>query len=265
MSEFTIRFISSLILIPFVIVIVWAGSYWFIGFVAIITIIVGYEWFSLCNITDPLAMFLFLLLGPFISIAFITVGFYAAIIVLILFLIISTLISDKYISNKVWTFVGLFYLGLPTLSIITLRSDSQFGLQGVMFLLVMVWLSDIGGYIFGRLLGGPKLAPVISPGKTWAGSFGAVLLHVGFAFISLLILKYELPMNIIVLAVIISISSQLGDLFESYVKRIFNKKDSGSIIPGHGGLLDRIDGLLIASTVMIVIFFIQTGALLLWP
>ena len=72
-------------------------------------------------------------------------------------------------------------------------------------------------------------------------------------------------MNIIVLAVIISISSQLGDLFESYVKRIFNKKDSGSIIPGHGGLLDRIDGLLIASTVMIVIFFIQTGALLLWP
>ena len=70
-------------------------------------------------------------------------------------------------------------------------------------------------------------------------------------------------MNIIVLTIIISISSQFGDLFESYVKRIFNKKDSGSIIPGHGGLLDRIDGLLIASIVMIVILFIQTGALLL--
>lgn len=263
MSEFTQRFMSSIILVPFVLIIVWVGSYWFIGLVTVITVVAGYEWLRLCNITDPLAKFLLLLLGPFIAIAFIIVGYSAGIIVLTLYLIISFLISDKYLSNKVWTLIGLLYLGLPTLSIFILRSESEFGLQGIIFLFVMVWLSDAGGYIFGRLFGGPKLAPIISPGKTWTGSFGALLLPICFTYFSLFTVKYELPMNIIVLAIIISISSQFGDLLESYIKRVFNKKDSGSIIPGHGGLLDRIDGLLIASIVMIVILITKTGILLL--
>ena len=265
MSEFYVRFISSIILIPLVLIILWVGSYWFLGLITLITVIAGYEWSRLCNITYPLSKFLLLLLGPFIIIAFVIGGFSVGIIVFILFLIISVLTIDKNIINKVWTFMGLFYLGLPALSIAVLRSDSHFGLQGVLFLFVMVWLTDVGGYVFGRFLGGPKLAPLISPGKTWAGSFGAVILPVGFAYVVFLNINYELPIDIVLCAIIISISSQFGDLFESCIKRIFNKKNSGNLIPGHGGLLDRIDGLLMASTVMIIILISKTGTLLLWP
>ena len=117
MSEFYVRFISSIILIPFVLITVWVGSYWFLGLITLITVIAGYEWSCLCNITYPLTKFLLLFLGPFIIIAFVIEGISGGIIVFTLFLIISVLTIDKNIRNKAWTFMGLVYLGLPALSI----------------------------------------------------------------------------------------------------------------------------------------------------
>ena len=121
-----------------------------------------------------------------------------------------------------------------------LRLDGHAGLRNTLFLLLVVWASDVGAYLAGRLVGGPKLAPRISPGKTWSGGIGGlcasalvgVCFGSGFAVFA---------------AVLLAVVSQLGDLAESAVKRGFGVKDSGHTIPGHGGLLDRVDGLIVAA------------------
>tara|TARA_B100001123_G_C14423431_1_gene675616 strand:- start:8 stop:436 length:429 start_codon:yes stop_codon:yes gene_type:complete len=131
--------------------------------------------------------------------------------------------------------------------------NNFFGLEYVLFLFIMVWMTDIGAYFVGSLFGGPKLVPSISPQKTWSGAFGGLLFSLVSAIILYNILENKTSQTLLFLAVILSIVAQIGDLFESWVKRRFNKKDSGSIIPGHGGILDRIDGLLTSAPIMLLI------------
>jgi phosphatidate cytidylyltransferase len=118
----------------------------------------------------------------------------------------------------------------------------------MIFLLAVVWSSDIGAYLAGRLIGGPKLAPRISPGKTWSGAAGGVaaVLAVGVAAAAL----WPVPAApVVAAAAVLGVAAQAGDLLESAVKRHFGVKDSGRLIPGHGGLLDRLDGLMAAGLV----------------
>lgn len=141
-----------------------------------------------------------------------------------------------------WVLLGIIYTSPPILFVPFIRSADD-GLLYVIFLFGVVGATDIGGYFAGRLIGGAKLAPSVSPNKTWAGVFGGlgsalvcglVFVLIGFSPITLLG------------ALFLSVISQLGDLFESWTKRRFGVKDSGSWVPGHGGLLDRLDGLLLA-------------------
>ena len=117
----------------------------------------------------------------------------------------------------------------------------------VFFLVMTVWGTDIGAYAAGRMIGGKKLAPAISPGKTWAGVFGGMALGAlaGFATASAFGARH-LPVYIGV-AIVTSLVAQIGDLFESWIKRRVGVKESGDLIPGHGGILDRIDGLIFAA------------------
>jgi len=135
---------------------------------------------------------------------------------------------------------GLFYLGLACIAIIFLRE--QGGLIVTLWTLSMVWATDIGAYFSGKTIGGPKLAPTFSPNKTWAGLIGglicAMLVSTGFA------LQTTLPLTIIPLAAGLAVVAQLGDLYESWLKRRADVKDSSNLFPGHGGALDRLDGLL---------------------
>jgi len=140
--------------------------------------------------------------------------------------------------------LGIPYLAPGILTLWWLRADDAAGLSNVLFLLAIVWASDIGAYASGRLFGGPKLAPSISPGKTWSGAAGGLIaaLAVPICF------SLGLPTTRgLVVAACLGITSQAGDLLESAIKRHFGVKDSGRLIPGHGGLLDRIDGLLVAA------------------
>jgi phosphatidate cytidylyltransferase len=139
-------------------------------------------------------------------------------------------------------FLGLIVLFVFLLSLLRIYNYEEFNLT-FLWLIVLTWLSDIGGYIFGKLFGGPKLTQ-ISPNKTWAGAIGSIILS-QFAFlIFFLNSNYKFNITIIFMQLFLSIIGQFGDILMSYVKRKNNKKDTSNFIPGHGGFLDRVDGLI---------------------
>ena len=139
-------------------------------------------------------------------------------------------------------FLGLIVLFVFLLSLLRIYNFEEFNLT-FLWLIVLTWLSDIGGYIFGKLFSGPKLTQ-ISPNKTWAGAIGSIILS-QFAFlIFFLNSDYKFNITIIFMQLFLSIIGQFGDILMSYVKRKNNKKDTSNFIPGHGGFLDRVDGLI---------------------
>ena len=138
--------------------------------------------------------------------------------------------------------LGLAYATAAMMSLAVLRS--LFGAVGVFFILAVVWCSDIGAYAAGRLVGGRRLAPSISPGKTWSGAAGGLVAAMAGGM-----LTAGINVSVLLIAAVLGVASQLGDLGESALKRRYGVKDSGRLIPGHGGLLDRLDGLMAAAVV----------------
>ncbi|MFT4279130.1 MAG: phosphatidate cytidylyltransferase [Rhodopseudomonas sp.] len=151
-----------------------------------------------------------------------------------------------------WTSAGLGYAAAALLASILIRLDPEHGFAALVLILLVVWGADIGGYFAGRTIGGPKLWPRVSPKKTWAGAIGglslSLLVGLGFGLAG-----FGKILPLLVLAAILSTASQLGDLLESAVKRRFGVKDSSHIIPGHGGLMDRLDGYVAAVVVAVLI------------
>lgn len=141
---------------------------------------------------------------------------------------------------------GVLYAGLPVVALIWLRDDPVYGLQAVLFILIAVVVTDIAAFVFGRLIGGPKLAPAISPNKTWSGFLGGIT-TAGLAAAGFAAWLGADPVKLGLAGIVLGILAQIGDLTESALKRSFRVKDSGTIIPGHGGIMDRIDGLVFAA------------------
>lgn len=151
------------------------------------------------------------------------------------------------LSETFWTLGGILYLA-PAAAMLMLMRESERGFADVLTLIALVAAIDIGAYFTGRALGGPKIAPAISPSKTWAGLLGGIL-----GALAVLILSARLSQavpawwQVLGLAVLAAVVAQAGDFFESWMKRRAGVKDSGKLIPGHGGLFDRVDGLIAVS------------------
>jgi phosphatidate cytidylyltransferase len=143
--------------------------------------------------------------------------------------------------NYIYLF-GLFILSVFFFSIIKIYNLQDYNLK-FLWLILIAWLTDIGGYIFGKLFGGLKLTK-ISPNKTWSGAFGSLILSQFACLIFFLDSNYILNFNIFLLQLLLSITGQIGDILMSYIKRLNDKKDTSNFIPGHGGFLDRVDGLI---------------------
>lgn len=161
----------------------------------------------------------------------------------------NQLITAKgHVPEKKWHFAGIAYVGAPCLALLYLREQ---GLPLTLWLFAVIWSLDIGAYFTGKTFGGPKLAPKISPGKTWSGLAGGVLsaMVIG-GLISVFAGGNSLHMTI--LASLLAVIAQIGDLFESWVKRHYGVKDSGNLIPGHGGILDRVDGLVPTAPILAI-------------
>ncbi len=164
-----------------------------------------------------------------------------------------------------WNALGPFYIGVPVVALVWLRTQDGGGRHLVVWLLFTVWATDTGAYFAGRLIGGPRLAPVVSPNKTWAGLIGgvacAVLVGLGIALVD----GRAPPMALLAAAgVILASIAQAGDLGESWIKRRFGVKDTSRLIPGHGGLFDRVDGLLAAASALALWQWATGGSILAW-
>lgn len=158
-----------------------------------------------------------------------------------------------------WAFAGVLYAGAALVPAVMLRGDPGFGLVAILWLFALVWAEDTGAYFAGRLIGGPKLAVAISPSKTWAGAIGGTIAGVaaGSAVVLAAGIAWQ-PVHLLV-AFVIVVAAQIGDLLESVVKRRFGVKDASTLIPGHGGMMDRIDGFLLAALAALLIGLLRGG------
>lgn len=158
-----------------------------------------------------------------------------------------------------WAMGGIFYAGIAFLGPAVLRRDPTLGFTAVLFVALTVWATDICAYAAGRAIGGPLLWPEISPHKTWAGAMGGVLGGVAAGTMVAYASGIGMLAAIGVIALLLSLLTQVGDLFESAVKRRFGAKDASYLIPGHGGLMDRLDGFLVAGFAGLLIGLIRAG------
>jgi phosphatidate cytidylyltransferase len=174
------------------------------------------------------------------------------------FLVIGTVFSFEWArrrnDNPAWHAIGVLYLGLPALALVSLRILPAQGIWYVVGLFLIVWSTDTGALVFGKLIGGKKIAPRLSPGKTWAGTIGGTITAVAVFSLFIAFFTFQWAAAL-AFAVGLSIVAHLGDLLESGIKRHFKTKDSGALIPGHGGMLDRVDSLLAASVVLALLVF----------
>jgi phosphatidate cytidylyltransferase len=251
------RVIAALVLAPLSIVIAYAGGFLWCLLVTFAAIGLYAEWLIVIGLGRSLRVIAAGLLP--LAAAGLCLGagrIDGAFLVLAIGIIAVALISPE---QRQWTVTGFCYAAAAAVASVLLRQDPSEGFVALMFVLLVVWASDTGGYFAGRGIGGPKLWPRVSPKKTWAGAVGgfvaSIMVAAGFALSG-----FGRTVPLLLLSSLLSVASQLGDLFESAVKRRFGVKDSSQIIPGHGGLLDRLDGFVAAVVVAAIFGFLRGGA-----
>lgn len=250
-----LRVVSALALAPIALAMVVMGGWGFVGFVEVAVALMALEWARLSSARfGPRA-------GWIAGVTVFAVGACSTLLVgldqptLALALLVggalcAAMLAAALKAPPLWIGVGVGYVGLPALAMLWLRSVPEHGLGALVWLFLVVWAADSAAYFTGRTLGGPKLAPTISPSKTWSGFWGGV---VGAAVVSLAVAWFLDATSLLVaagLAAVLAVVAQVGDLAESALKRRAGVKDSGQLIPGHGGILDRVDGLLFAAPVL---------------
>jgi phosphatidate cytidylyltransferase len=245
--ELRLRIVSGVILAAIVIVATWYGGLAFRLLASVISLLVYYEWSTIADLHGRDAQGNAIGWLGLVGIAAATLAGEPAYAVgaLVLF---GALTSALVVARRAswWLPGGLVYAGLTGIALSEIRDDDFRGFAVMLFVFATVWATDILAYFVGRAIGGPKLAPRISPGKTWSGAIGGAVAAViaGSAVIGHYFVGTGLRVALI--ALLLSICSQAGDLFESFVKRRFGVKDSSHLIPGHGGVMDRVDGLIFA-------------------
>jgi len=252
--DFRARLASAVVLIAIGLFGVYVGGFWTGVVAAIFAAVVHFEW---AGVTDGQQLSNAVYTGAVVG-ATLAAGL-GLILPAVLIAIIAALIS-LFIRRDPWQPGGILYASALGISVVALRLAPENGAAALIFLFAVVWATDTGAYFAGRLIGGPKLWPAVSPGKTWAGAIGGAIagVVVGLAVVAFL---QDVPVTpvLAIVALFLSIAGQLGDLFESSVKRRFGTKDSSHIVPGHGGMMDRLDSLVFASAFAVLIGWTHAG------
>lgn len=250
-------------MIPLAFLAIYAGGMWFQGVLMLGAAIMAWEWQHLCwGRFEPAGVLL--AIGGIGAAAL--GGSHPVWVWILLFFILvccSGFWLTRHRDKVVWSIVGACYVTVPILALAWLRLGSDNGLGLTLWLFVAVWATDTGAYVCGRMIGGPRMIPKVSPNKTWAGAIGGVVwaMMVGGLYA---VWSAHSVAGLVACSIVLSVIAQGGDLWESWVKRRFGAKDSGALIPGHGGLLDRVDGLLSAALFVAILCVLREEDVLLW-
>jgi phosphatidate cytidylyltransferase len=257
-GELALRVCSALVLVPLAVGTAYLGGWLFAVFWGLAAMGVLWEWTSLVARSDQRSVLMTGGASLALAVTLVATGhLLAAVIVLAISTLgVASLAPAKW---RTWIAAGVPYAGALGVAPIVLRSDSEDGFLAVIFLFAIVWTTDVVAYFTGRGVGGPKLMPQVSPKKTWSGAIAGTLAALLVAFALAKVAALTGLFAIAMLAIILSICAQAGDLFESFLKRRFDAKDSGYLIPGHGGLMDRLDGFVTASVVAALIGLLRGG------
>ncbi len=257
-SELALRVCSALVLVPLALATAYLGDWPFAVFWGIAAMGLLWEWTSLVAGTDRRFVLMTGAASLALALALVVSGHpLAAVIVLAIGTLAAASLAPA--ERRLWIAGGIPYAGALGLAPIVLRSDREDGFLAVIFLFAVVWTTDIAAYFIGRAAGGPKLVPQVSPNKTWSGAIGGTLAAVVVALALAKTAALAGLFAIAMLAIVLSVSAQAGDVFESFLKRRFGAKDSSHFIPGHGGLMDRLDGFVTASLVATLIALARGG------
>jgi phosphatidate cytidylyltransferase len=232
-------------MVPLALAAAWFGSPYLPALVALAAAGMGWEWARLSCLRSPVAVVL-IVLGPFVATCAMAFEKDAAAWLLAVVFAAGVALAEKDPRLRAWGAGATLWIALPCVALLWLDRGAG-GRERILYLFTVVWASDIGAYAFGRLLGGPKLAPALSPNKTWAGAIGGLVCAMLAGGVVAAALTAQPAAVLLAISAFVAIAAQLGDLAESFAKRRFNVKDSGGLIPGHGGLLDRLDSLLAAA------------------
>lgn len=261
------RVLTAAVLGPVALLCVWLGAHWWAALMALCVAGLAWEWVKLCGGSTRR------LPGAVVAPAVLIAGAAAVLgqpalglLILAVGAVVTWYAATRAVGARpLWLAFGVLYIGLAGVALIALRHDDLVGRDNVIFLFLVVWASDIAAYLAGRSFGGLKLAPRISPNKTWSGAIGGLIgasaVGLGTAF---LLGPGGSPARMVLVSAVLGIATQSGDMLESWIKRRFGVKDSSGLIPGHGGLLDRLDGVLAAAPLAALIGVASGPGVHLW-
>lgn len=258
-QDLGIRALSALVLIPIVLLDVWLGGVWYEIFVLLIGVLIAREWVRLALEDQDLQLALHVLAVLAAGILPFGPGFLAAAGVIAVAWALSLALSRAAGRTSIWPYLGIPYAAGATMALMVLGTDRDYGALAIVWLMAVIWAADSLAYFAGRTIGGPKLAPILSPKKTWAGLGGAVAGGVLAALAVGVLAGLPSLAMLGLLGGLLAVIGQAGDLFKSALKRFYGVKDAGQLIPGHGGVLDRVDGLVAAAMAAAVIGSLHSG------
>jgi phosphatidate cytidylyltransferase len=274
-NNLVLRIVSAAVMAPLAVLAAYLGGWSFALFWTVASIAVLWEWITL--VAGPNSLLMFSSCGSALAVAAMLATRerpIAAIFLVGLGALAATVFAPR--EQRRWITAGIGYSGVMLLAPMLLRgdvmagSDERYGFVAMVLLFAVVWTTDVFGYFAGRAFGGPKLMPTVSPKKTWSGAIAglvgavtaAVVVARGFGGFNLAAIAF--------LALLLSVVSQAGDLLESFIKRRFGAKDASGLIPGHGGVMDRLDGFWAAALFACLIGLLRGGwdatarGLLIW-
>ena len=257
------RIISGVILAPLFLGVVYLGFPWFDLMIAAAAGIMAAE-FAKMDGERGTKRRVMISAACVLAVAAMTQFGFAAAVVVVIVASLSVIAADTFAGRRGLSLIhiAVAYIALPAVAMVYVRTFGD--RQSLFWLLAIVWGADTGAYACGRIIGGPKLAPAISPKKTWSGAVGGLVSGVGASAAVLWAYGAPIGPKPLIVALVAAVATEAGDLLESGLKRWYEVKDSGTLIPGHGGLLDRFDGLWVAAPVVALFCWIFGGGVHQW-
>lgn len=261
-----LRVLSALVMAPVVLAAVWFGRPWLPALVLFAAAAMAWEWAMLCTRGSFGSIGVLIIVTGGAAVAVLSLGAGGGLALAVAVAGAASIIvmaATTRVAEPLWAAVGTLWVGLGAAAFLWLSLPPVGDRWTSLWLLAVVWTTDIAAYAAGRSIGGPRLAPRVSPNKTWSGLAGGLL---GAALVGLLTASWtgRAPAALALISLGLAVAAQFGDLAESAAKRHFGVKDSSRLIPGHGGFLDRLDGLLAASAAAALVTLVAGSAPLAW-